>query len=121
MKFLFFALLLSLSAFAQEGEKIIVPDDAFVPSAAGTPKKKVSEEDFAWMKKVSKLKKTKKHNSALHHCEMSMDEKEITCGDRVYTLSGKGNNMARINSKIDLKDSSSPNSSSSFSKKVKHQ
>lgn len=40
----------------------------------------------------------------LADCVMSMDSREITCGDRIYTLSGQVSNGSRLNNKANLPD-----------------
>jgi hypothetical protein len=73
-----------------------------LPDTCKSENQKDLENCSRWLKTYHNKKKV----SALEGCEMSVDEKEITCGEKVYTLSGKVSNMARINSKLDLHDSS---------------
>lgn len=39
-------------------------------------------------------------------CVMSMDAREITCGEKIYTLSGQVSNGSRFNQKLDLQQDS---------------
>ncbi len=54
-------------------------------------------------------------------CVMSMDSREITCGDKVYTLSGQVSNGSRINTKVDLESSSRPKKGQSGHSKANKQ
>lgn len=54
-------------------------------------------------------------------CTMSPDSSEITCGDKVYKLSGQVSNGSRINTKIDLKGSSKSQKGKSSNSKANKQ
>lgn len=103
-------LLFSFSVSAQEEKKSITYE---------LGKKIKAREERPTPAELIKQIQSRDKKETLDGCEMSVNGKEITCGDKVYEISGKVNDIERIHHKLDkLKDESSPKSKS---QKASHQ
>lgn len=85
-----------------------------IPEACQSQKEENIAKCETWLQSQMSFVQEKgmKSLSTMDQCEMSPDQSQITCGEKVYVLSGSVNNMKRVNSKIDLNSGSSKASSS---------
>lgn len=106
--------------FKQASEAPTMLDD-FKESCAD---KKLSEEEKTQCMEYAEYmshQPIEEDDERLLGCTMSPDSSEITCGDKVYKLSGQVSNSSRINTKVDLQGSSKSNKGKVSGSKAKKQ